>query len=374
MLGLHEQRYPSDPTLYGSEEQKYSRSMPITISEDSDDEELLARSIASNRNKPRRCVSLPTCLNQRSIMKRRTLDESLHSTYGSEDDMLSPRSRRHLSLQFDKINIREYSRTVGDNPSCSSGPPVSISWEYNILGDIGVDEYESTRPPRRVQNEMILPRGMREDMLRFEWNASRKEITESVRRNVRVKNQRRTTVNNLGKAMKFEEAMESASRKLKRFVKRQKKVSRQVQDLEDQLEVTNRRRSKLLYLEQNMSQGGDDSSLPSRPPSRSRLVYLEKNMSQDGDDLSLHSRSSYNSRPSYHSRPEETIVFAETEAAPIEKDPVRRAPIETVPVKTVPIKTAPPETAPPEMAPHDTTPMEKPSLVLSDTSDVSVSA
>lgn len=360
MLGSHEQRYPSDPTLYSSEEPQYSRSMPITISEDSDDEELLARSIASNRNKLRRCVSLPTSLYQRSIMKRRTLDESLHSTYGSEDGS----SKRHLSLQFDKINIREYSRTVGDNPSCSSGPPVSISWEYNILGEIGLDEYESTRPPRRVQNQMILPRGMREDMLRFEWNASRKEITESVRRNVRVKNQRRTTVNNLGKAMKFEEAMESASRKLKRFVKRQKKVSRQVQDLEDQLEVTNRRRSKLLYLEQNISQEGDDSSLPSRLSSRSRLVYLEQNISQDGDDLSMHSKSSNNSRRSYQSRPEETIVFGGTQAAPIETDPV----------KTVPIKTAPPETAPPEMAPHDTTPIAKPSLVLSDTSDVSVSA
>jgi hypothetical protein len=167
--------------------------------------------------------------------------------------------------------------------------------------------------------------------------------------------------------MKFEEAMESASRKLKRFVKRQKKVSRQVQDLEDQLEVTNRRRSKLLYLEQNISQEGDDSSLPSRLSSRSRLVYLEQNISQDqdGDDLSMHSKSSNNSRRSYQSRPEETIVFGGTQAAPIETDPV----------KTVPIKTAPPETAPPEMAPHDTTPpIAKPSLVLSDTSDVSVSA
>lgn len=101
---------------------------------------------------------------------------------------------------------------------------------------------------------MVMPRRMREEMLRFEWNASRKDITESVRRNVRVKNQRRTTINNLGKATKFEEVMESATRKLKRLVKGQKSVHKQVRDLEMKIDETNRRRSKLIYLEQSMSQ------------------------------------------------------------------------------------------------------------------------
>ena len=105
---------------------------------------------------------------------------------------------------------------------------------------------------------MILPRHTREDLLRYEWEESRKDITESIRRNVRVKNQRRTTVNNLGKATVFEEAMESAKRKLKRLVTRQKPVHKQVRDLEKQIDMTNRRRSKIKYLEQNMSQGGEE--------------------------------------------------------------------------------------------------------------------
>ena len=54
-----------------------------------------------------------------SIMKFRTMDESLHSVYGSDSD-----SSKEQSVKFDKILIREYSLTVGDNPSCSSGPPV----------------------------------------------------------------------------------------------------------------------------------------------------------------------------------------------------------------------------------------------------------
>ena len=138
--------------------------------------------------------------------------------------------------------------------------PRSISWEYVVLDGIDVDDYEKFRPPRRLQQEMILSRTAREEALRFEWNASRKEIIESVRRNVRVKNQRRTTVNNLGKATKFEEAMESASRKFKRLVKGQKSVRRQVRDLEEEFDLTNRRRSKLLYLEQSMSHAGEETA------------------------------------------------------------------------------------------------------------------
>jgi hypothetical protein len=28
------------------------------------------------------------------------------------------------SVRFENVNIREYSRIIGDNPSCSSGAPV----------------------------------------------------------------------------------------------------------------------------------------------------------------------------------------------------------------------------------------------------------
>ena len=137
----------------------------------------------------------------------------------------------------------------------------SISWEYNIVGHIDIDEYEDTRPPRRHQKEMAMPRRMREDMLRTEWNASRKEITEAIRQNVKVKNQRRTTINNLGKAEKYEEMMENASRKLNRFIRFQKSVKKQVKELQDEVEATERRRSKMLYLDHMMALDGDESAI-----------------------------------------------------------------------------------------------------------------
>ena len=99
--------------------------MPLKISEDLDDDLLMSAGKRSRWNMkiaPRRCLSLNSPLNK-SIMKWRTLDESLHSSSGAEDIIVQRRIKNN-SLQFSNINIREYLRTVGDNPSCSSGPPV----------------------------------------------------------------------------------------------------------------------------------------------------------------------------------------------------------------------------------------------------------
>ena len=108
-----------------------------------------------------------------------------------------------------------------------------------------MDEYERTRPPRRSHFEMVLPRTLRQKMLRTEWGVSQKDIAESVRRNVQVKNQRKATVNNIGKAPKLEEFVESVSRKFKRFVKFQPPVSAQVKRLEEMTNEAQRRRSQL---------------------------------------------------------------------------------------------------------------------------------
>ena len=71
-----------------------------------------------------RRISAPTCIQRtKSVLKYATADESLHSTYGSERGAEGDKDSRRVTLT--DIRIREYNRTVGDNPSCSSGPPVS---------------------------------------------------------------------------------------------------------------------------------------------------------------------------------------------------------------------------------------------------------
>jgi len=157
--------------------------------------------------KLRRKHSLPTFLKRpkKSSLKVVTVEESLHSTWGSS-------SQVPKNVEWDKIHIREYARTVGDNPSCSSGPPLSISWEYNKETIVlTIDEYESERPPRRSQYEMVLPRDVRFTMLREEWLVTQSEISIAIRTNVKTKIQRRHTVNNLRKLTKLKEAKLSQS-------------------------------------------------------------------------------------------------------------------------------------------------------------------
>ena len=90
----------------------------IIINEDDSPEDEEAPSSGVKQPRYRRCISVPETLwDIRSVMKIRTLDESVHSTYGSE-----PGGKGKIA--FKNVGIREYARTVGDNPSCSSGPPM----------------------------------------------------------------------------------------------------------------------------------------------------------------------------------------------------------------------------------------------------------
>jgi hypothetical protein len=62
-------------------------------------------------------------------------------------------------------------------------------------------------------------------------------MLDAVRANHRAKNQRRRTVNNLGKAEKIEEVMESVARKLKRTLTLNKSTTAKVKELEQQAMV-----------------------------------------------------------------------------------------------------------------------------------------
>lgn len=109
----------------------------------------------------------------------------------------------------------------------------SIAWEYDPESKIvSIDQYEELRPERRSHFEMILPRAVRQQMLRKEWDVSQAQIAAAVRNNIKIKNQRRTTVNNLGKSDKFEELMESCTKKFTRTLLLKKSVKKEAQELE----------------------------------------------------------------------------------------------------------------------------------------------
>ena len=121
---------------------------------------------------------------------------------------------RDMHVKFGIISVRTYERVLGDNP-CSNGPPISIGWNYNPKRTVSVDDFEKVRlETRRLSHgELVLNRLKRESIL-MAVGYSRAELAEAVRRNVKIKNQRRQTVHNLA-VSKPEEAVEIVKRKVK---------------------------------------------------------------------------------------------------------------------------------------------------------------
>lgn len=84
----------------------------------------------------------------------RTVDwPSLRSCMKSLDD-----SERSCSsdnrVRFSNVHIREYPICIGDNPSSTGGPPISIGWEFDSEKELSIDENEQKR--KRNMNELAL--------------------------------------------------------------------------------------------------------------------------------------------------------------------------------------------------------------------------
>lgn len=151
----------------------------------------------------------------RSIMSARTLHDSLHRGRG--------RAKRPgmdcRSISFAQVNIREYERVLGDNPSVTSGPPLSIGWRHAPdLISMDLDDYEEGRGAHRSSSEYLVPRAVREQVLREHAGVSRRELVGAVRAIQKEKAQRRKTVVNLN-IQPLEERLEGAKRKIKKMLK-----------------------------------------------------------------------------------------------------------------------------------------------------------
>lgn len=108
-----------------------------------------------------------------------------------------------------------------------------IGWEYTEAREIDIDTFESARTYRKSTSRLILSREEREALL-LNWGASFHDIIEAVRGNLKIKNQRRQTVTNLGKIEKIEEAFESATRKLKSALMLRRSTGNKVRRLQEQ--------------------------------------------------------------------------------------------------------------------------------------------
>ena len=62
-----------------------------------------------------------------------------------------------LRVVFDTIKIRSFAIVLGDNPSVTKGPPISIGWDYFAQCELPLFKFERSRPPRRWKPQLKIP-------------------------------------------------------------------------------------------------------------------------------------------------------------------------------------------------------------------------
>ena len=119
-------------------------------------------------------------------------DEEIESSTPPSSKLRNNKNR----VKFGNVIIRSYDRTVGDNPACTSGVPIGLSWVYNPQHEeFPVEKYEERRDGyRREMSQMRMPPNIRQDMLRYEFDISIKQIRSSISQLKEAREQRNKTI------------------------------------------------------------------------------------------------------------------------------------------------------------------------------------
>jgi hypothetical protein len=172
---------------------------------------------------------IPVCMKKRSwkmlpAPDMKEFKASNMKRVQSMGSILHPPSQENITLKkssskvsFQNVIIREYDLTLGDNPSVSYGPPVSLDWNYSEEKAINLELYEGNRPQRRSMRQMNINHYQRKHLLRM-YGHTEEEIKQAKRDASKVSSQRAVTRQFL-MFQKVEDVLESASRKAKRIIR-----------------------------------------------------------------------------------------------------------------------------------------------------------
>lgn len=107
-------------------------------------------------------------------------------------------SRNARGVSFDKVVVREYTVSVGDNPAVSRGCPLSIGWEPVAHTEYNFDDYEDHKPAKRPNNDMFMHFSVRHKILK-NGGYTPKEITKLAIDVYDARSKRHKTVTKLNK-------------------------------------------------------------------------------------------------------------------------------------------------------------------------------
>jgi len=151
-------------------------------------------------------VSVETNCSLRSILRA-------ESRISDPQEKSSDRRRRRIS--FGNVLVRDYDMILGDHPSCSCGPPVTIGWDYHQYEPLDVDVYEFDNAfSRRSLREMWMNYNRRMHLLLDYTEVDFKVVEKEIKR-IKL---RREITKRLSRCRPIEYTLESACRKFKRIV------------------------------------------------------------------------------------------------------------------------------------------------------------
>lgn len=163
---------------------------------------------------------------KKSALKRATSMGHLETTglasrNDNPEERATPAPKMKRNVSFSNVEFREYNVTLGDNPCCSSGPPVSLGWEYKTEHKVmHLDRYETERQPRRDHRQLLLSYNVRRYMLLRESGFTAQELHDAAAAAKVIQKQRSKTIKRGVAGYKVDAALESAGRKMKRVMKK----------------------------------------------------------------------------------------------------------------------------------------------------------
>ena len=128
-----------------------------------------------------------------------TSTASLNDSFTVDSDALGVNeifnsNQRRRSIQFGQVLIRTHGQALGDNPSCSRGPALTLDWPYNEDDPISIDDYEEwAKDNRRSKTEILVPYTARREIL-FTYGYSPSDINAGIKSVNKAKKQRRASL------------------------------------------------------------------------------------------------------------------------------------------------------------------------------------
>jgi hypothetical protein len=118
------------------------------------------------------------------------------SRYSSaKDDSITSPGTCGKKVAFQDVDIREFKMTLGNHPSATSGPPVMLDSEpFSPRKVMTLEQYESTRPPRRKRRQLKLTLQQRHNILVKERGLRFEEVKEAWQEALEVRKQRKETL------------------------------------------------------------------------------------------------------------------------------------------------------------------------------------